>query len=197
MALKTITWKGFTLQFGKEISHGGVIWLTGLSGAGKTTVAQVLSENLRKRGYKIEQLDGDTIREIFPTTGFSREERDQHIRRVGYLASRLEAHGIIVIASLISPFEDSRNFVRKLCKNYFEVYVDTPLDVCEARDPKGLYKKARAGLIKSFTGIDDPYEAPQKPQMRIETTRFSPHEAADKIMTTFLSRRGPQWYPNT
>ena len=167
-------------------SAGAVIWLTGLSGAGKTTIAKELTSQLKNLGYKTEPLDGDSIREVFPATGFSRIERDQHIRRVGYMASRLEAHGVVVIASLISPFAESRDFVRGLCQNYFEVYVNTPLDVCEERDPKGLYKKARAGLIKSFTGIDDPYEVPTNPAMTLPTAGISPQEAAEKILASFL-----------
>ncbi|HEY8269396.1 MAG TPA: adenylyl-sulfate kinase [Pseudobdellovibrionaceae bacterium] len=165
----------------------GVIWLTGLPAAGKSTVAQTLAKKLRSLGCEVEELDGDAIREVFPSTGFSRMDRDQHVRRVGFMASRLEAHGVIVVASLISPFEDSRAFVRKLCKNYFEVFVNTPLEVCEARDPKGLYKKARAGLIKSMTGIDDPYEIPPHPEMIIDTSALNPEQAAEEILKSFLS----------
>ena len=166
----------------------GVIWLTGLSAAGKTTIAKLLGIKLRALGYKVEELDGDAIREVFPSTGFSRTDRDQHIRRVGFMASRLEAHGVVVIASLISPFEDSRLFVKKLCRNYFEVFVNTPLAVCESRDPKGLYKKARAGLLKSMTGIDDPYEAPTNAQVIIDTSTVNPEEAADQILNSFLAK---------
>jgi adenylylsulfate kinase len=164
----------------------GVIWLTGLPAAGKSSIAKVLGTKLRALGYKVEELDGDAIREVFPSTGFSRADRDQHIRRVGYMASRLEAQGVVVVASLISPFEDSRLFVRKLCKNYFEVFVNTPLEVCESRDPKGLYKKARAGLIQAMTGIDDPYEIPAQPHLVVNTLVLNPDEAADEIMNSFL-----------
>ncbi len=134
-----------------------VIWLTGLSGSGKTTIANELILALRERGQKVEALDGDTIRQALPQTGFSRADRDTHIRRAGYLASRLEAHGVSVVASFISPYQDSREFVRRLCQNFVEIHVATPLEICESRDPKGLYKKVRAGEIKNFTGIDDPH----------------------------------------
>lgn len=168
----------------------GVIWLTGLPAAGKSTIAKVLGRKLRASGYKVEELDGDAIREVFPSTGFSRRDRDQHIRRVGFLASRLEAQGVVVVASLISPFEDSRLFVRKLCKNYFEVFVNTPLAVCESRDPKGLYKKARAGLIQGMTGIDDPYEPPVHPHVIVNTLELNPEAAADEILNAFVKREG-------
>jgi adenylylsulfate kinase len=168
--------------------ESGVIWLTGLSGAGKSTIARVLAAKLRVFGHKVEELDGDIIREVFPSTGFSRTDRDQHIRRVGFMASRLEAHGVVVVASLISPFEDSRSFVKKLCHNYYEVFVDTPLAVCESRDPKGLYKKARTGQIQAMTGIDDPYEIPTDPDLTINTLALSPDAAADEIMKSFLKK---------
>lgn len=179
-------WMGQTCKIERP-QLPGVIWLTGLSAAGKTTIAKILSQKLKANGYGVEELDGDSIREIFPNTGFSKSERDQHVRRVGYLSSRLEAQGLVVICSLISPYEESRNFVRQICKNFFEVYVSTPLEVCEARDPKGLYKKVRGGEIKSFTGIDDPYEAPKKPEINIDTTKFSAEVAAEEILKKFLS----------
>lgn len=169
-------------------STSGVIWLTGLPAAGKSTIASALAIRLRSLAYKVEELDGDAVRAVFPSTGFLRADRDQHLRRVGFMASRLEANGVIVIASFISPFEDSRSFVRGLCKNYFEVFVDTPLDVCESRDPKGLYKKARAGLIRSMTGIDDPYEPPTAPHLVVNTLKLSADQAADRIMNLFLKK---------
>lgn len=172
----------------REIKKTGVIWLTGLSAAGKTTIARALALRAKALGISVEELDGDAIREVFPATGFSRDERDQHIRRVGFMASRLEAHGVLVIASLISPIEESRDFVRKLCGNYFEVFVDTPLNVCESRDPKGLYKKARAGLLKGFTGIDDPYETPSRAELTIHTANTNPEQAAEEILRAFLKQ---------
>lgn len=165
-----------------------VIWFTGLSGAGKSTLARGLADQLRSQGYKVEELDGDSIRQIFPQTGFTKEERDLHIQRVGYLASRLERHGVTVIASLISPYEDSRQFVRKLCKNFIEVHLSTPLGVCAARDPKGLYKKVREGAIKNFTGVDDPYEAPQNPDLRLDTSHLDIESCLDRIMSVVKDR---------
>jgi adenylylsulfate kinase len=147
-----------------------VIWLTGLSGSGKSTIAQGVFNWLSKNGNRVEHLDGDVIRTMFPQTGFSKEERDRHIRRVGHLAAMLEKHDVTVVASFISPYREARDFVRSLCHRFIEVYVATPLEVCEQRDPKGLYKKARRGEIKDFTGIDDPYEEPLNPELRIDTT---------------------------
>jgi 3'(2'), 5'-bisphosphate nucleotidase len=160
----------------------GVVWLTGLSGAGKSTIADVLAAELRDRGARVELLDGDAIRSVFPATGFTRPERDAHIRRVGFLASRLEAHGVTVIASLVSPYRESRDFVRGLCTRFLEVHVATSLEECERRDPKGLYARARAGAIPHFTGIDDPYEAPLAAELSIDTTQSTPAEAATRIV---------------
>lgn len=155
-----------------------VLWFTGLSGSGKSTIASRVTAELRARGVRVEHLDGDTIRDIFPQTGFSRSEREAHVRRVGYLASRLERHGVVVIVSLISPYSEARQFVRELCANFIEVYVATPLPECERRDVKGLYQKARRGEIANFTGIDDPYEAPADPELIIDTTGVSVEQAA-------------------
>lgn len=147
---------------------GAVLWFTGLSGAGKTTLAQALYAHCQAL-RPTELLDGDAIREVFPQTGFSPAERDAHIRRVGFLASRLEHHGVLVIASLISPYRASRDFARSLCRRFVEIHVETPLPVCEARDVKGLYARARSGQIKDFTGLDAPYEAPLSPEIRLDT----------------------------
>jgi adenylylsulfate kinase len=130
----------------------------------------------------VELLDGDAIRELFPATGFTRPERDAHIRRVGYLASRLEAHGVTVVASLVSPYRESREFVRSLCRRFVEVHVATAFAECERRDPKGLYRRARAGEIANFTGLDDPYESPEAPEIVIDTTVMTPDEAAARIL---------------
>lgn len=169
-----------------------VIWLTGLSGAGKSTIAESLVVALRASGARVELLDGDAIRGVFPSTGFTRPERDAHIKRVGYLASRLEAHGVIVVASLVSPYRDSRRFVRELCDRFIEVHVATPFDECERRDPKGLYRKARAGEIRHFTGLDDPYEAPTASEIVIDTTVLSPAEAAACIVSHIDRLRPPK-----
>ena len=159
-----------------------VIWLTGLSGSGKSTISDHLTGGLEQRGFRVEQLDGDKVREIFPATGFSRADRDAHIKRIGFVAGRLEHHGVFVVASFVSPYAESRDFVRALCKRFIEVHVDTPLGVCEQRDPKGLYQRARRGEIKQFTGLDDPYEAPLVPELHIDTTQLSVAEASDVIL---------------
>ena len=159
-----------------------VLWLTGLSGAGKTTIAQALVARLTAAGAEAELIDGDLMRQVFPGTGFTRADRDAHVRRVGYLASRLEAHGTTVVASLISPYRDSRAFVRAACRRFVEIHVATDLAECERRDPKGLYRKARAGEITQFTGLDDPYEPPDAAEIVIDTTTESAAAAADRIL---------------
>ncbi|MBP5406082.1 adenylyl-sulfate kinase [bacterium] len=159
-----------------------VIWFTGLSGAGKTTLAEKLTAYLKKNGQKCELLDGDTVRNIFPQTGFSKKERDEHVKRMGFLASMLERNGVTVVASFISPYRESRDFVRKMCKNFVEIYVSTSLEVCEKRDVKGLYKKARRGEITSFTGIDDPYEAPLEPEITINTAEETVEKSFEKLL---------------
>ncbi len=159
-----------------------VLWFTGLSGSGKSTVASRVYQELKRRGRKVEYLDGDVLRGIFPKTGFTREERDEHIRRTGYLASRLEAHGVTVVASFVSPYRESRDFVRGLCRSFIEVYVATPLEECERRDVKGLYARARRGEIRNFTGLDDPYEAPENPEINFDTRTVSVEEAVARIL---------------
>ena len=159
-----------------------VIWLTGLSASGKTTIGDALAENLKTLGHRVEHLDGDLVRKMFPGTGFTREERDRHIKRIGYLAAMLEKHEVFVVASFISPYREARAFVRSLCSNFVEVYISTPLEECEKRDPKGLYKKARKGEISNFTGISDPYEPPGNPEIKIDTTGISVDDAVERIL---------------
>lgn len=159
-----------------------VVWLTGLSGSGKSTIADDLARRLEALGTAVERIDGDAMRALFPGTGFTRADRDAHVRRVGYLASRLEAHGVTVVASLISPYRDSRAFVRAECARFVEVHVATDLAECERRDPKGLYARARAGEIPHFTGIDDPYETPDHPEIVVDTAVESAAEAAVRIV---------------
>ncbi|MBA4388478.1 MAG: adenylyl-sulfate kinase [Verrucomicrobia bacterium] len=159
-----------------------VVWFTGLSGSGKSTIADWLAKALRKKGVDIERLDGDQIRNCFPGTGFGREDREEHLKRVGWVASLLEKHGVTVIATFVSPYISSRKLIRQMCRNFVEVYVSTPLEECERRDVKGLYKKARAGVLKNFTGIDDPYEAPRKPEITIDTTGMSVAEAGRLVL---------------
>ncbi|MFC2096235.1 adenylyl-sulfate kinase, partial [Bacteroidota bacterium] len=178
------------IEFGKKEIKPSVIWFTGLSGSGKSTLSENVFAKLKKKGIKVEHLDGDAVRNIFPKTGFSKEERNKHIRRVGFLASKLEQNGVTVIASFISPYQETRDFVRNLCSNFIEVHVSTPLEVCENRDTKGLYKKARSGEIKQFTGIDDPYEIPENPEISIDTTSLTVEESINNIIA-FLNNRKP------
>ena len=165
-----------------------VIWFTGLSGAGKTTIARQVAERLRELGGPVELLDGDEIRAVFPNVGFSRPERDAHIQRVGHAAALLEKHGVTTIVSLVSPYRDSRDFVRGLCRRFIEVYVSTPIEECERRDVKGLYDRARRGEVPQFTGVSDPYEAPTAAELVIDTRRLSPDEAADRVIDAVLGR---------
>jgi adenylylsulfate kinase len=167
-----------------------VLWFTGLSGSGKSTISENVYPVLKERGYRVEHLDGDAIREIFPKTGFSREERNAHVKRVGYIASRLQAHGVFVIGSFISPYKEARDFVRNMCEDFVEIYVSTPLEVCEARDVKGLYAKARQGEITQFTGIDDPYEPPENPELEIDTTDITPEEGVQMVIEYLENREG-------
>ena len=178
------------LRYGKEEIRPVVLWFTGLSGSGKSTLSRWVAEALRGRGYRVEQLDGDTIRHIFPNTGFTRPERDAHIKRVGYLASKLEQNGVFVVASFVSPYEESRQFVRSLCGNFLEIHVATPLAVCEQRDVKGLYAKARRGELKNFTGIDDPYEPPTRPELVIDTTEGTVEQAGERVLELVRGRIG-------
>jgi adenylylsulfate kinase len=161
--------------------EGAVLWFTGLSGAGKSTLAAAVADALRARAVPTEYLDGDVVRAFSPT-GFSRDERNAHVRRVGFLASRLEHHGITVICALISPYAEARAAVRGMCRRYIEVYVATPLSECERRDRKGLYAKARKGEIQQFTGIDDPYEAPSTPELVIDTTLITLERAVEMVL---------------
>jgi adenylylsulfate kinase len=170
--------------------RAAVVWLTGLSGSGKSTLADWVAGELVRRGHPVERLDGDSMRAFFPNTGFSKGERDAHVRRVGFLASRLEAHGITVIASFVSPYRESRDFVRGLCQRFIEVYVATPLAECERRDVKGLYAKARRGEIGEFTGISDPYEPPLVPDLTIDTSRMNVEDAGRCILEALAGGHG-------
>lgn len=169
-------------RFGKKQVDPAVIWFTGLSGAGKSTIADRVAVDLDRRGYRVERLDGDTVRNIFPATGFTRPERDAHVRRVGFLASTLEKNGVFVVASFVSPYAESRQFVRELCRNFIEVHVATSLEECERRDVKGLYARARRGEITNFTGISDPYEPPAHPELVLDSSRIEPDAAAEQVL---------------
>ena len=165
-----------------------MLWFTGLSGSGKSTIAERVRRELDRRGVEVEYIDGDALREVFPGTGFTRAEREEHLRRTGYLAARLAAHGVTVVASFVSPYRDSRDFIRRLCGDFVEIYVSTPLDECERRDVKGLYARARRGEIRNFTGIDDPYEAPEHPELTLDTRALS----VDQCVARVLARSGGQ-----
>lgn len=169
--------------------NGSVIWFTGLSGAGKTTLAERLYAELKSKGRNVEYLDGDRVRAAIGNSGFSREERLRHLKIMGWTASLLESHGVTVIASFITPYEMARREIRSLCRNFIEVYVSTPIEVCEKRDPKGLYKKARAGELKSFTGVDDEFEIPANPEITIDTSTKSA-DSAFMLLKSDLTRLG-------
>jgi adenylylsulfate kinase len=158
------------------------LWFTGLSGSGKSTIATRVHEGMVRRGVEVEYIDGDALREVFPSTGFTRAEREEHLRRTGYMASRLAAHGVTVVASFVSPYRDSRDFIRRLCPGFVEIYVATPLEECERRDVKGLYARARRGEIRNFTGIDDPYEAPERPELTLDTRALTVDEAVAAVL---------------
>lgn len=166
-----------------EAYPGFTLWLTGLSGAGKTTIALALEAELRQRGLKIERLDGDTVREsLTRDLGFSKEDRDKNIERVTFVAKLLSRNGVGVIASFISPYQAMRDYVRRETTNFIEVFVDAPLTVCAERDVKGLYAKAFAGQIPLFTGVSDPYEAPENPEIVVHTDQETVQESVAKIL---------------
>ena len=170
-------WSKFTRFKAKP----AVIFLTGLSGSGKTTIAKALMQQLQKKGIVPILLDGDEIRNVIKQTGFDEQSRKNHNLNVGYMASLLEGQGNFVIVSLISPYEDTRNTIRGLCKNFKEVYVSTDIKVCMERDTKGLYAKAVSGEIKEFTGISAPYFPPKDPDVNIDTAKLSVPESVKKI----------------
>ncbi len=168
-----------------------VIWITGLSGSGKTTIAKGLELELHSRGYLTKLLDGDNVRTgINNNLGFSEEERKENIRRIAEVSKLFMIGGVILINCFISPTEEIRNQAKEIVgeKDFFEIYVNTPLEVCEQRDIKGLYAKARAGVIKNFTGIDSPYEEPKNPAVEIKTIDTSIEESVQQILLKLLPR---------
>ncbi|MCX2184749.1 adenylyl-sulfate kinase [Streptomyces sp. SKN60] len=173
---------------------GATIWLTGLPSAGKTTIAYELAGRLREEGRRVEILDGDEIREFLSAgLGFSREDRHTNVQRIGFVAELLASHGVHVLVPVIAPYADSREAVRKRHAAegtaYVEVHVATPLDVCSVRDVKGLYAKQAAGEISGLTGVDDPYEVPETPDLRIESQNQTVQESAAAVHA-LLSERG-------
>jgi adenylyl-sulfate kinase len=162
---------------------GCCIWFTGFSGAGKSTIADIVVARLRERGRYVELLDGDEVREhLSKGLGFSKEDRDTNIRRIGFVASLLARNGVVAVTAAISPYRDIRDEVRAWIDNFVEVHVATSLEECEARDVKGLYARARTGEIPEFTGVSDPYEPPESPEVRIETAGHTPEESAAEVV---------------
>jgi adenylylsulfate kinase len=174
--------------------QGATVWLTGLPSAGKTTIAYALAERLRGEGHRVEVLDGDEIREFLSAgLGFSREDRHTNVQRIGFVAELLAGNGVKALVPVIAPFADSREAVRKrhaaAGTHYLEVHVATPVEVCSVRDVKGLYAKQAAGEISGLTGVDDPYEAPESPDLRIESHTQSVHQSAAALFA-LLNQRG-------
>ncbi len=160
-----------------------VIWITGPSGAGKTTLANALHEKLEEMGYTAEVLDGDGIRsKLYPDLGFSREEREMHNKVVVHFAETLARNGVIAIVSVIAPYRSSREYARKEIKNFMEVYLKCPVDVRIKRDPKGLYNKALKGELKELTGLDGVYEEPENPELVLHTHRMSVEEEVEAVI---------------
>lgn len=174
--------------------RGATVWLTGLPSAGKTTLAFALAERLRAEGHKVEVLDGDEIREFLSKgLGFTEEDRHTNVTRIGFVAEKLASHGVKVLAPVIAPYADSRTAVRErhaaASTEFLEIHVATPVELCSERDVKGLYAKQAAGEISGLTGVDDPYEAPENPELRIQTQGRSVAESAAELHA-FLTERG-------
>jgi adenylyl-sulfate kinase len=170
--------------------QGLVVWFTGLSGAGKTTLARIVHQYLKTVQYPTEMLDGDELRQnLCWDLGFSKEDRNENIRRIGFVSGMLAKHGIVTLVSVISPYRMAREEVRsRMPRNFVEIYVNAPLETCEARDTKGLYRKVRAGELAHFTGIDDPYEVPIYSEIECRTDCETVEQSAVKILD-YLARR--------
>ena len=172
------------------MSKGVTVWFTGLPCSGKTTIADKLAQILRERGKKVERLDGDIVRKgLTSDLGFSKEDRDKNIERVTFVAKLLTRNGVIVLATFVSPYIERRRQTREEIGEYVEVYVKASIDECIKRDVKGMYKKALAGEIKNFTGVDDPYEAPPNPEVLVDTDNESEDESVEKVLD-YLEKNG-------
>lgn len=166
-------------------NRGAVVWFTGLPSSGKSTIAQAVYHRLLDRGVAVELLDGSEVRESLSRgLGFSREDREENVRRIGYVAKLLSRNGVVAICAAVSPYRATRDEVRRNTTGFVEVYVDCPVDVAEARDTDGLYARARRGEIEEFTGVNAPYEPPKAPEVHIRAERESVHEAAWKVLRT-------------
>lgn len=160
-----------------------MVWLTGLSGAGKSTIASAVAADLRNRDIAVEVLDGDIVRrDLSHGLGFSKEDRDENVRRVGFVADLLSRHGVVVLVALVSPYRAARDAIRSGRTPFLEVFVNAPVAVCERRDPKGLYKRARAGELAHFTGVSDPYEPPISADVECRTDLENLEESARKVL---------------
>ncbi len=165
------------------MSEGFTLWFTGLSGAGKSTLANLVAGELRRRGHRVEVLDGDEVRtNLSKGLGFSKEDRDTNIRRIGYVCKLLARNGVIAISAAISPYREVRDEIRRQHERFFEVYVKCPLDTLVERDVKGLYRKALKGEIANFTGVSDPYEEPFSPELVIESNRETPQQSLERLL---------------
>lgn len=163
--------------------QGFCVWFTGLPCSGKTTVADGVAEELRERGLKVERLDGDIVRKsLTRDLGFSKEDRDLNIERITFVSKLLSRNGVATLVSFVSPYIKARNIAREECTNFVEVFVDCPVEVCERRDVKGMYKKAHEGIIKDFTGVDDPYEAPPEPELVLQTHEETVEESVERVL---------------
>ena len=168
-------------------NKGVTVWFTGLPCCGKTTVADKVATILKEQGYNAERLDGDIVRKgLTSDLGFSKEDRDENIKRVTFVAKLLTRNGVIVLATFVSPYIERRNKSREEIGEFVEVYVECPVDVCIKRDVKGMYKKALAGEIKNFTGVDDPYEAPENPELIINSNDETVEESVNKVIQKLI-----------
>ncbi len=172
------------------MTRGFTLWLTGLSGAGKTSIAIALEHELQARGARVERLDGDTVRQgLTRDLGFSKADRDKNIERVTFVAKLLSRNGVGVIAAFISPYREARDTARRETTNFIEVYVAAPVETCAARDVKGLYAKAFAGELKDFTGVNDPYEEPLTPEITVHTERETLQESVQIVLSYLEAQR--------